>query len=462
MKRCIAFISTALVLIWALPGLGQEADAPPSEPEATEQPPEGEAGAAEEGEGAPAEEGAEPAPGAPAEEPPTEEPAPGEPAEEPPLTATEEEIVDPFAGDEPVEPPAAVEEELPPPALETVAPEVAGEVEASGEAAGGAEEEERVRVGTEEQYSDALPFRNSRLIYENIFSAYQLNRGNDLTYNPYYAMSLSIQPRWYFTDELSVRLRFDIEGELTNADDTTEYHETRVSDLYLDVVYNPIYTIPRLDLDIGVGLRVMFPTSLESRADDRYLALGPDLRLGRVFDVLDGLVLAYTFRYMGYLSRYTDQSVEPVPLSPCIGSDPLPSCMHSGKMNPQHSFSNAILLSLDFLRDQWRPMNFSIMVIFFNTLNYRPPATSVDVLAGGGSVDVPANDDAVRHVASIWYIFELGLEITDYLSVAIGTSTFSPQLRPNSTYETPFFNRYTNVYVDLTLGLERMVAAIRR
>ena len=68
----------------------------------------------------------------------------------------------------------------------------------------------RIRLGGEETYSDALPFRGTALIYENIFNAYQLNRGNDLTYNPYYAMSLSARARWYFTDPPSLRLPFDL------------------------------------------------------------------------------------------------------------------------------------------------------------------------------------------------------------------------------------------------------------
>ena len=168
--------------------------------------------------------------------------------------------------------------------------------------------------GSEQVWENALPFRGTTITYENIFNAYQLNRGNELTYNPYYAMSLSIRPRWYFTDALSLRLRFDVEGELTDADTTTNYHETRASDLYVDLVYNPIVTIPRLELDVGAGLRMQFPTSLESQAETRYLALGmPIFGSPGSSTCSTGFVFAYAFRYMKYLNRYTTWRGTPTP-----------------------------------------------------------------------------------------------------------------------------------------------------
>jgi hypothetical protein len=453
------FISLSILLFawtWGASSSGEESESPPVAPpgEGTEAPPPG----IEDpfaGEPGPSEAPPEAQPPAPAE--------PTAPAEGTPTAPPAEET--PTAPPAEGTPPAAQPEALPPPPIEAAAPELAEEEEEaaeSEEAAGAAEgEEERHRVGSEQQYTNALPFRNTVLIYENIFSVAQLDRGYQQTYNPYYAMSLSLQPRWYFTDELSIRLRFDIEGELTDADDTSNYHETRVSDLYLDLVYNPIYTIPRLDLGIGLGLRALFPTSLESQAESRYVGLSPDLRLARVFDVLDGLTISYQFRYTKYLNRYTTMQRDTNPYE-CTGDDP--GCMANWQLGDparSHGFSNWIQLDLEFLSEQWRPMTFSVSVIFLNYLTYEVPEAEVELM-GGQTVSVDHIEDPVNHVAFIWYTFELGLDITDYLSVAIGASTYNPQLAADSTYREPFFNRYTRIYVDLSLDVERVVAAIRR
>ena len=479
MRRCIYFFPIALVLTWAAPSFGQEAEEPSAPPEGSEEPtgePEEEAPtppvAPEEGSGDEAAPPAEPEAAPGEESPPPAETEEEAPAESPPTAEVEDpfaepEAVAPESGDAPAEPVAEDSEEIPPPPLETAAPELGAADEEGDDAEDAegeddtAENEERSRVGTEEQWSDSLPFRNTILTYENIFSVVQLNREYDQSYNPYYAMGLSIKPRWYFTDEFSVRLRLDIEGELTDADSTTDYHETRVGDLILDLVYDPVYTIPTLDVSLGLGIRAQFPTSLESQAESRYMGLGADLRLGRVFDVLDGLVISYMFRYMKYLNRYTTLQRDTNPRE-CMGNDP--ACLANWQLGDparSHGFFNWISISLAFLREQWRPMNFTIAVFFMNYLTYELPEYNLAIM-GGEEVPVEHIANPVNHSAYIWYIFELGLDITDYLGISLGASTFSPQLSTESTYREPFFNRYTRIYVDLSIDIERVVAAIRR
>jgi hypothetical protein len=354
----------------------------------------------------------------------------------------------------------------PEPAVTMVQPDLEQGGETAEQAQGGAavtgtaiEGTNRVRVGGEETYSDALPFRGTSLIYENIFNAYQLNRGNDQTYNPYYAMSLSARARWYFTDPLSLRFRFDLEAELTDADDTTNYQETRVSDLYVDLVYNPIYTIPAIDVDIGLGIRAVFPTSLQSQAETRYLSLGADLRLTRTFDVLDGLVIGYIFRYTKDLNRYTTMERE---TNPFVCTTAQPDCLANHQLGDparSHSFVNDILIALSFA-ERVRPMSISLNLTFLNSLTYEVPEATVETM-GGQEVVVDHIADPQNHQASIWFVLDYTIELTPYLALSVGASTLWPQLAPDSTYRTPLFNRYTNVYLDLALDIERLVAAVR-
>jgi hypothetical protein len=340
----------------------------------------------------------------------------------------------------------------------------------------------RRRVGTEEAWADALPFRNSSITYENVISNRTIYQGDDLTYNPYYAMSVSLRPRWYFTDAFSTRLRFDVETELTNADNTTTYREPRVSDIYLDFVYDPIVKIPGVGVSVGAGLRFSLPTSVESRAQTRYLGIGPELRLARVFSVLDGLTMAYSFRYTKYINRqdmvsrssnpYTDgRPTSPVgpqsdpmleaayfatPAVQTAGMDPHD---HSGVPALSQAFTNTLMVRVDFLR-RYVPMSFTVMTAFLNGLTYGVPEHTTEV--SGTDHTVAHIADPTTHRPSIWYVVDLGVEITDFLSASVGASTLSHQLAPDATYRTPFFNRNTNLYVDLSLDVERFVALFRK
>jgi len=58
------------------------------------------------------------------------------------------------------------------------------------------------------------------------------------------------------------------------------------------------------------------------------------------------------------------------------------------------------------------------------------------------------------------YNLELAARPVSALTVALGASTTHPALKPDSTYYTPFFNRYTTVYLDLRLSVADLVSAL--
>ncbi len=316
--------------------------------------------------------------------------------------------------------------------------------------------------------ASASRFRNSRVVYENSLSPLRLAPGSELTFNPYYAMSLSLRPRWYFTDQFSVRARMDIEHELTESDVTTQSHETRISDVFLDLVYTSIFTVPQLDIQLDAGLRIQIPTSLLSQAETQYLAAGPDLRLTRSFDVLDGLVLSYQFRYLKYVNRFSTVQREVCPYGQPASAGELAesgalavsSHCQLGQAARSHGFFNLAMVRLDFLRGTSLPMNLMIAAQFMNFLTYGLPEAGVDV--AGRERPVTPLHDAQNHQAAIWYVVALGMELTPWMSATLGASSISPQLRPDSTYTAPFFNRYTNIYMNLTFDIERFVVALRQ
>jgi hypothetical protein len=189
------------------------------------------------------------------------------------------------------------------------------------------------------------------------------------------------------------------------------------------------------------------------------MGLGGDFRLGRGFDVLDGLVLSYLFRYVNYFNEYTTIQRETNPY-PCSPSDPAcDSWGQTGDPSRNWQILNAGTIQLRFA-DRVRPMAFTVAVGIYNTRYYEPTEAEV-TLSGGQTVSVEHIDDPTSTVNTMYYLFEYGINITQWMSIAIGANTSNPQLDPSSNYRTPFFNRYTNLYLDMTFDIERIVASFR-
>jgi hypothetical protein len=340
------------------------------------------------------------------------------------------------------------EETAPPAEAEAEEPAVEAEVAVETEPPAGAAAE--VGLEAEAKPEKPSPFRNSYVIYENTFSAYSLNKKAQLTYDPYYAMSYSFRPRYYIYQGLYVALRWDLEQELTNADDTTRKHQVMWTDVILDLAWTGVYKIPAVDVLITPKIRIALPASLASQAHTMYLSLGPGFDLVRIFDVWGGITLEYSFRFTKYFNEYTSTlSEEPVLACPEKGP-----CQYDvmGPQNASWQFLNDFYLEI-------RPINqfyFGATVEVRNYLNYKVPRAEVETLTG--TVDIPST--GTRHSGYMWYIFEFGYDIKPYLTVSLGTNTYNPMLNPDSEYYPPFFNRFTNIYLDLSLDMDGMINAI--
>jgi hypothetical protein len=56
------------------------------------------------------------------------------------------------------------------------------------------------------------------------------------------------------------------------------------------------------------------------------------------------------------------------------------------------------------------------------------------------------------------FSLEVGYQALDQLRVALGVLTRHPDLRPDGKLRAPFFNRYTQFYLDLTIDADSVVA----
>jgi len=314
---------------------------------------------------------------------------------------------------------------------------------------------EELLAKTAEQ--EKVPWRNSMFTYENMFSAYSFSRSADLTYNPYYAQSFSFRPRYYPRDDLSLRLRLDLEVEVTTSDDTDHAREWVLSDLTFDTVYAPkALTIPVVGIRVEPSLRFIFPTSIESRGRSTVMTLGPGVAFKRSIPLMKGkwlkeLDLTYGFRFTKYFSKYaTAQHAE---LEGCENLA-RPECQHRGKQNISWRFVNAFDAALK-ITDK---LSFTWSMMFINNLLHQLPAQDIEIAPG---LVEPLGPSAVTHTAATWAIFDLSYDVLDWLSLSIGTSTYYGQLATDSSYRTPIFNRYTNFFFDVTIPVDQFVAQVK-
>ena len=292
------------------------------------------------------------------------------------------------------------------------------------------------------------PWRGSMLLLRNEASLLTFDRGAELTYNPYDALSFTAWPRWWFGDIFFVQGRVMLTHEFTNADDTTLRDETVVSDVTLGGGASRFYQIPVLGVDLGLDASLVIPASKESRARTLVLGVGGRFSLARHFDLLAGLDVVYSLQGSKGFYRYSTSQTESPLISGCSGGGDCSRFSNTGIRNARFSLANRLDLSVDFLA--WLGIELTAIhrMAFLYAIQADDPRVSY----------VPQQPTGDRQFVE----FEGNVRVRPMksLEVALGVSTLSPILAPDSTFYTPFVNRYTMGFVEVRVLLDGLVAQI--
>ncbi len=333
------------------------------------------------------------------------------------------------------------------PARARAAPEVAEEEGGSDkpQAAG--------QLRQESLFSDPgsnSPWRGSQLVLRSMVSALTLDPGAEQTYNEYVAMTWSFRPWYWITDKLFLRGQLDIVHELTDSDVTTQDGEALLSDLSIVLGGSSLYTIPVLGISISADLVFTFPTSKASLGRNMIMGLGPGLGLSRSFDLLEGLVIGYNLRVSPRFFEFTTAARES-PIVPGCSTGPAgcEAYLNTGVRNPYLRLSQVGSISLKAL--SWLGVSLSVghAIDWLHELEENTSVTYQPV------------DDADRRYLTFME-FSVNFRPLSMLEVGIGYSALHPQLAPDSTQYTPFFNRYSALFVDLKLHAEALVSSVSR
>ena len=304
-----------------------------------------------------------------------------------------------------------------------------------------------------EENADAAslsPWRMSSVTFRNEFSALSLDRSHDLTYNPFYEMSLWADLRWWFGKTLYVRGATSVSHELTNSDTSTKRGETLMGDTRLIFGASKYYTIPYALIDISSNLSFSFPTSKASQADTLVVGVAPGFTLAREFDVFKGLRLTYGLTAYKYFHRYTTGERESPLINVGTGSSrDADSFLSTGVRNGSWRLANMFDASLNVTN--W--LAFDVTAILMNDWLYATADKD-------GRISYSPQRETNKRYA-MWYVVDADFRIMPSLSIGVGTSTYSGQLAPDSTRYAPFFNRNTNFYVELRLDIDGLVGQIK-
>ena len=296
-----------------------------------------------------------------------------------------------------------------------------------------------------------VPWRGSEVVLRNSFSGVSLDPANDLTYNPYYGMTWSFRPWWWFTKSFYLRAQLDVDQELTNSDITTYDNEALLGDLQLAAGFSNVVMIPKVKIGISFDLILTFPTSKASQARTMVMGIGPGMRVSRSFKVLKGLSVGYGVRVTPTIHRYSTGELD-TPLIPgcSVSSGGCDSALNTGLRNQVVRLTHYADFSVKFL--SWFGMSLSVgqAIDWLNPLGDSPEDVSLK----------QAEPDNQRYLT--FFDLQFAFKPHKTFEVALGYSALHPQLAPNSRYYVPFFNRYSAVYLDLKLKIDGLVAAIKR
>jgi hypothetical protein len=287
-------------------------------------------------------------------------------------------------------------------------------------------------------------------LYRNVTTLVSLQKDEELTYNPYYAMYFQTTPRLFIGKIFHLGADIGLTRELTEADDTTESGEALMDDIDLRLGARQFFTIPKAKIDFGADFVFGLPTSKLSQARTQRVELRLETEIGRTFKVLEGVRIAYDFWASKFINDYTTAQRDSPLVTGCNASGGLcDTYVNLGDRNPSWRLMHLVRLSADFTK--W----FGFYGVFGVVIDYLYPAVQDE------RVSYQAQEGADKRYSMI-YGLELYATPIPALQIALGLSTENPQLRGDSSTYDPFINRYTALYLDIYLNLDGLVKSIQK
>jgi hypothetical protein len=315
-------------------------------------------------------------------------------------------------------------------------------------AAGAQQRLGQLTVPETEDESSSLPWRGSSFTWSQSLNVYALAQGAQLSYNPTYAWTFILQPRWYLNNRTYLSLDQRMSLELTDSDTTLYGRRAMLSDTIVGIdtlIYD--LKLPRLgELDFLIGGGLVAPTSIASRAAT--MVLGARVRGGAqlTFEhVLEGASIGLQGLYtQRFLRHNTVEAEEPYPC--LLSGTQVQNCTFlDGTTNVRNVISMIMTGTLELTRDI--ALELLVWLSWARGTGLAPASVTT---ASGMIVNVPDassthwRNDRYIVLGASWNAFE-------WLSLGLSMINYFPERSPDGSLRA--FGKPMDLLVGLSASL---------
>lgn len=310
-----------------------------------------------------------------------------------------------------------------------------------------------------------LSWRGTTLMFDQNMSSQttHLDPNTQQTYVGSYEWWISFRPRYYFTDNLNLNMRFDYYKDLTNAENTTYKHE----DVFGDIWANLVYALPKLskNTEERVGARALFPTSKESQAQGIYVTAGATGSISQ--DVpIKGEEAKYLnsakFVLSGAYTHPFSQSTNPAQYGNFTyeRQDLDGRATSSSLVSPGNLTNHQVLALIDGELAITPKLLFTLDFITINQWKYLPKG-DISTNINGVVTPIPRSGNATSFKQQVWFIASVGYDVVDEINLSLGYYNLTNELAPDGTRRgviganTVWWSPDARVFFDVTANLDK-------
>jgi hypothetical protein len=274
-----------------------------------------------------------------------------------------------------------------------------------------------------------------------------------LTYDPTVSMNFRLVPRFYLTDTLFLRVRQDLNVEVTNSNFDTYARQPLLSDTVVDLMRPALVNVE--GFVVTAGLRVTLPVSIASRYNNQIAGTGfvanlsygipnESLHLSVLFDV-------------SYTHNWASSNVPTFFSDANNRNDGSPTICPGGANGcPTGWFTNvsdAFLFGPTLL---WVPdgekLNISATYYWLPRLAMPLGTQTVDTATGTVSLS-----DAKTHWRAFQFFgLSVAYDVLPWLNLSASYNTFTLQLSPNGKFRNPIWGPDTTVSMTAVVTLDQL------
>ena len=300
-------------------------------------------------------------------------------------------------------------------------------------------------------------WRNSLFMFTPSLTTNTFDPGAQLTHNPTFSLNFRLVPRFYITDTLFLRVRQDVNVEVTNSDFDTYARQPLLSDTVVDLIRPAL--IKESGFVLTAGLRVGLPVSIASRLANQIIATGvvanasyqipsEALHLSVLFD------FSYTHNWQSTNAptffddaNSRNNSVATI----CPGG--ANGCSVGGFTNASDTF----LFGPTLL---WVPdgEHLNISATYYWLPRLARPVGEHTVDTASGPVVLTDDQTSWRHLQ--YFGLSVAYDVLPWMNLSATYGTFTTQLSPNAKLRNPLWGPDTTFSMTAVVTLDQLYDVI--